>query len=174
MALEKTVKTTLFQRVRKIILGNERPNLLTRVSVISGFIVWLYLFSWHLITLLSLLLLGNLKRSSMIRAAYNDVGEMYHYTDTINRLKLYSFIEVIVFLAILIGLILIWRRKKTGFLIYVISSVLTLLITYIVMGLKYFLAEIPVIDFILIGVSTAYFSIGILWFYRKKNTETTD
>lgn len=170
MALEKTVKTTLFQRFKRLVLGKERPNLLTRISVIIGFVGWLYLFSWHMITFLSLILLGNLKQSKDIRPAYQALGQKYGFVDTISALKIYSLVQVIIYCIILFGLILIWRKKKLGFLFYVSTFILSLLTTYFMMGFQYMKHEIPIFDFILIGSSILYFSIGLFWFYRKRET----
>ncbi len=69
-----TKKTTVFQRLKRALLGKKKPDFLTRMSVIVGFIVWLYLFSWHLLTLLSLILLANLHNAPNIRSHYVSVS----------------------------------------------------------------------------------------------------
>lgn len=172
MALEKIVKTTLFQRFRHLVMGSEKPNLLTRISVISGAVVWLYLFAWQLMTFISMLLIGNVHQSGIIRSAFYDLGiENYNLRDTVTSMKMHSMTQLVIYLIILASLILIWRKRKIGFLIYVVGNVASLFITIVMLGWAYLLNEIPIFDFILIAVSTLYFSIGIFLFYRKGKNE---
>lgn len=167
MALEIIRKTTLAQRFRRLLLGKEKPNLLTRISVISGFVVWLYLFSWQMLTFASILLLGQLDQSNFVRATYNHVGRGYK-TDIINLLFLHSIIQIGIYFLILFSLILIWRRMKVGFLIYVLGYLATLAISFFLMGINFLVKEIPLVDYILILTSVLYFSIGIFVFYGRK------
>ena len=172
MALEKIAKTTLFQRLGNFIIGSVRPNLLTRVSVISGGIIWLYLFVWHLMSFVSTMLIDNIHMSLKIRAGFSKVGSTtYGLTDTINSLRMHSLTQIIIYLVILTSLILIWRKLKIGFLIYVVANVASLFITMLMLGWSYLIHEIPIFDYILIGITTLYFSIGIFMFYRKSKED---
>lgn len=171
MVLEKLRNTTASQRFKRVILGKERPNLLTRVSVITAFIAWLYLFSWQILTFLSIILLDNLDQSDYVKAVYVRVGNVYGNNIT-NKLFVHSACQIGLYLIILFGLILIWRKKKLGFLIYVIGNLVSFLLTFVLMGFYYLVNEIPIFDFILIGGLTLYFSIGLFIFYRKNKTES--
>jgi hypothetical protein len=169
MTLKKKEKKSVFQRLRNLILGKEKPNLLTRISVGAGFLIWIYLISWHVLTLLSILLMGSLKQSELVEGAFNRVGsKLYSYPDTINTLTVHTLLQLILFGIILLGLVLIWRKKKIGFLLYVASHVGTIFITIIVMGMEFFTAETSITDLIITGSATLYFGIGALWFYRGK------
>ncbi len=171
MVRDKLVQLNIAQRLRMIILGPERPNLLTRISVFIGFLTWLYFFTWHLISLLSLLLMDNLKQARTVKEAFSKIGrKKYDFTDTITRLTLHSLIEVALYTLILIGLILIWRKKKTGLLIYVFGSLLSLVITFFLLGYSYMIQEIPIYDYFLILGITAYFTIGLVFFFRQPNS----
>lgn len=165
-----TKKTTGFQRVKRIILGSKKPNLLVRVSVLGGFLIWLFLSSWHLLTLLSLVLFRNLDKASRIGSNYQSIGYKYGYTDPINRLLFHSIFQLAIYFIILVGLILIWRRKKIGLLIYIIANVSTLLFALILMGTPYLSNEITLLDYCLIGITTLYFGLGFFLFYRDKST----
>ncbi len=172
MVLEKLKSKTFGQRFKTLVLGTEKPIFLTRVSVISGFIVWLYLFSWQLLTFASILLLENLDNSPRIRASYNSVGfEHYHYLDTINRLFIHSAIQIALFFVILFSFILIWRKKKLGLILHLIGYGAVLVFTFLIMGTHFLANEIPIIDFILIFASMLYFGLGLFLFYRKNETE---
>jgi len=163
-------KTTVFQRLKNITLGKEKPNLLTRISVIGGFAIWLYLFSWHLLTLLSVILFRNLEYGPKISANYQSVGSKYGYYDTVNKLIIHSSAQIIIYIVVLTGLILIWRQKKLGIIVYLISNLSTLFITLIIMGTAYLKYEVGITEYIMIGATTVYFGLGFLLFYRKKET----
>lgn len=177
MALNKKEKKSLLQRIKNLVLGKQRPNLLTRVSVWAGFLIWIYLITWQLLTLISLLLMGSLKQSELVEGSFHRVGsKLYGYADTVNVLYIHTFIQLVLFGIMLMGLILIWRKKRLGFLLYTASNVSTLLATFTVLGPVYFSEEVPVMDIILIGATTIYFGIGTLWFYKwkaQKEKQTT-
>ena len=160
-----------------MILGKERPNLTTRVSVGAGFLIWVYLISWHVLTLMSLVLYGSLQQAQLIEDAFLRVGSsLYEYPHTINRLLLYTIVELAAFTIILLGLILIYRRKRIGFLLYIGGNVAGVLSTLFILKLKYFQREVGYFDLTLIVAATAYFGIGALWFYKwkpKKKNENT-
>lgn len=169
MALDKIKHTNLSQRIRVLILGTEKPNFLIRMSVLGGLLVWVYFFSWHLITFLSLTLLDNLKQATNVRAAYGRIGRLYDYSDTINRLTLYSAIQILIYIVLFIALILIYRKKRTGIILYLITTIAGILVTFFVMGYRFMQKEISLIDYILLLSSFIYFALGFLFFYRKKS-----
>lgn len=169
MVLDKIKNKNLSLRIRTIILGSEKPNLIIRMSTLGGLLIWLYFFSWHLITFLSLVLLDNLKQATNVRAAYGRIGYHYGYSDTINRLTLYSAMQILVYIVLFISLILIYRKKRTGLIMYLVTTIAGLLITFFVMGFHFMKFEISILDYILILASITYFSLGFLLFYRKPN-----
>lgn len=171
MDLDKTITKTIPQKIKQAILGKENPNFFTRISVGAGFLVWIYLFSWQIFTLLSLVLMGGIKPGwrYTVEGSFQRVGsKLYGFADTINSLFVHTVAQFAVFFIILLGLILIWRKKKIGFLFYVIGSVGSLLATIIILGPDFLINETTILDFILVGSSTVYFGIGALWFYKFK------
>lgn len=171
MDLDKTITKTIPQKIKQAILGKENPNFLTRVSVGAGFLVWIYLFSWHLLTFLSLILMGGIKPGwrYTVEGSFQRVGsKLYGFADTVNTLFVHSVAQFALFFIILLGLILIWRKKKIGFLFYVAGSVGSVLATVFILSADFLLHETSNLDFILIGASTLYFGIGALWFYKFK------
>ena len=171
MDLDKTITKTIPQKIKQAILGKQNPNFLTRISVGAGFLVWIYLFSWYLLTFLSLILMGGIKPGwrYTVEGSFQRVGsKLYGFADTINTLFVHSVAQFALYFIILIGLILIWRKKKLGFMFYVIGSVGSLLATIFILGSDFLINETTPFDFILIIASTVYFGIGALWFYKFK------
>jgi len=172
MALATVEQKNIFQRIGRLILGKEKPNFLTRVSCGIGFVVWVYLVSWHILTFIALMLFPTLKGSELIAANFVKVGGRYAMgDDPINLLIGHSGVQILLYFVMLTGLILIYRKKKIGFLLYVFAGLITPLITVFLLGYLYFKAEIAVGDTTLLAASVAYFGIGALIFYRKKDKE---
>lgn len=171
MDIDKTITKTIPQKIKQTILGKENPNFLTRVSVGAGFLIWIYLFSWYLFTFLSLILMGGIKPGwrYTVEGSFQRVGsKLYGFADTINMLFVHSIAQFAVFFLILLGLVLIWRKKKIGFMFYIIGSVGSILATIFILGTDYLMHETSIVDFILLGATTVYFGIGALWFYKWK------
>lgn len=168
MALPTVEPKNLLQRVRRLILGKQKPNLLTRVSCGIGLVLWIYLISWHVLTFVALMLFDTLKSSEVIRASFNRVGGRYIQGDPINHLIIYSMLEIIIYIVMLFGLILIYRKKKLGFLLFVFGGLATFLVTFFIMGYNFLMKETSIGDLLLLGGAIAYFGLGVLIFYRKK------
>ena len=180
MALEKREKLTPLQRLRRLILGKTRPNRATRVSVGIGFLIWVYLVSWPLLTVMVLTLMGSLEQAEVLEGAFSRLGsKLYGYTNTSTRLLIHSLVQLAAYFLVLVALILIYRKKRLGFLLYIIGNAVVILATLFILGLKYFQHEHTYIYLILIGITTLYFGLGALWFYKIKpkrqeeNTVTT-
>ena len=169
--IEKIQKINILQRIWIFIIGKETPNTLTQASVMVGFFVWLYLFSWHLITFVTLTLMGTLKNADKIELAFARVGRQYAgyiFGDVTSYLMVHSVAQFIVFGVSLTGLILIWRKKKLGFLLYIFSNAATYIVTFFILGSKYMYNELSFYDFLILLTATLYFAAGYFLFYRNK------
>lgn len=169
--LEKIQKINIPQRIWIFIIGTVKPNMLTQVSVAIGFCIWLYLFSWHLLTFLTLSLMGTLDKATELDAAFNRIGSKYQMLlpgNITTYLWVHSLVQLIVFGVALVGLILIWRQKKIGFLLYIFSNAATYVVTFLVLNMSYMWNELSIIDFVLLLAVTLYFTLGYFLFYRGK------
>jgi phosphatidylglycerophosphate synthase len=171
MALAAVEPKNLLGKIRTLIMGKEKPNFLTRVSVGVGFVLWVYLVSWHILTFVALMLFSTLEGTQQIRASFQRVGGRYNLGDPINLLKGHSAVQIVLYLLILVGLVLIYRKKKIGFLFYVFAGLGTVFVTFLLMGYSYLVNEVSAVDMSLLGASIAYFGIGALLFYRKKDED---
>jgi hypothetical protein len=172
MTLQKIEHNTLFQRIKIGILGKEKPNILTRFSVITAFLIWLYFATIYGLTLISLLLVDTLKNEKFIKASLEDVGlKKYGYMNTVQKLTNYATVELAILILALMGLIFIWRKKRVGFLFYIAANIGLILVVYLMMGYTYLSTEFGSFNLILIGASTLYFTAGFFLFYRKKKVK---
>lgn len=170
--IEKIQKLNIPQRIWYFIVGKDSPNMLTQASVAVGFFVWLYFFSWHLLTFLTISLMGTLKNASQIEAAFGKVGAAYQgfmFGNVTSYLFVHSLAQFVVFGTSLVGLILIWRQKKLGFLLYIFSNAATYLVTFFILGTRYIINEVSLFDFLLLLLITLYFATGYWLFYKNKD-----
>lgn len=172
MALLKIDERTLVQKMKLVILGKNKPNYLTRISVLIGFVIWLYFIIWQGLIFLSILLMDRLKNPDMISDTFNRLGHKYAFMhrwgmNTTQILSAHS-IGVFIFLFIsLIGLIFIYRRKSTGYLLYLLSNTFYAVFTIILLGMDYFNEQISMIDkLIFLGITT-YFVLGAFVFKKS-------
>jgi hypothetical protein len=70
----------------------------------------------------------------------------------------------------LVGLVFVWRQKRWGFILYLLSYMLILISSLLIMGWTYIEKEIPLIDLILIGGSIIYFAIGLFIFGKAEDS----
>jgi len=172
MALLKIDERTLIQKIKFFILGKNKPNFLTKISVIFGFSVWLYFMIWQGLIFLSIVLMERLQNPKMIADTFDRLGHKYAFMhrwgmSTTQILTAHSIGVFILLFISLIGLIYIYRRKNIGYTLYIIGNGLVVGFTIVLLGLDYFNEQISMIDkFIFIGI-TAYFLLGAFIF--KKN-----
>jgi len=161
----------LVQKIKRFILGNEKPNFLIRISVMIGFFVWLYFLVWQILIFLSIVLVNRLQDPEMILTTFNRIGSKYAFMhrwglDTISTLLLHSIVEIAMYSISLLGLIFIYRQKKSGHILYVLFNMLSLVFTILFLGIDYFNEQISLIDKIIFGLITIYFFITM--FILKK------
>lgn len=175
MALEKVEKFNIFLRVRRFVLGKEKPDLLTRISTMAVFVIWIYLISWQVLTFLSVMLVntiekteGGLNGPATIKAAFQRVGSReYGFADTMNRLTIHSTAQLILFVVALAGIVLVYRKKRIGFILYILPLLSTFVATYFILGWNYIKNEVSGTDSILLLMTVIYFAIGLFIFYKK-------
>ena len=169
--LEKIQKINIPQRIWLFIVGTTKPNTLTQISVAIGLLVWLYFFSWHLLTFVTLSLMDTLDKATEVEAAFNRIGGNYQLLlpgNITTYLWIHSLVQLIVFGISLTGLILIWRRKKLGFILYIAGNIATYAVTFLILNMAYMWNELSFVDFVLMLIITLYFATGYWLFYKGK------
>lgn len=172
MVLVKIDEKTLVQKLKKIVLGKEKPSKFRRVSVIFGFGIWLYFTLWQVLIFLSIIFRSRLKNPAMIESAFDQIGMQFGFMhrwglDTIKVLLVHSIVVLIFYFFSLIGLILVYREKKTGSILYGLSNGFVMLFTFIFLGFNYVMTQISLVDIILFAAVTLYFLLGSLFLKKK-------
>ncbi len=175
MALVKIDERTVVQKVKQFILGKEKPHLFRRISVIIGFFIWLYFTVWQGLIFLSIVFMNRLQNPEMIKETFARVGAKYAFLhrwglQTTDVLLYHSLGMFIFFGFSLFALVLIYRQKKIGHILFFFSQSLAVIFTLVFLGWDYFNQEISLIDKIIFGSVTLYFTLGIFFFKKKQKT----
>ncbi len=172
MALLRIDERTLIQKIKFFILGKDKPNYLTRVSVFIGFGLWLYFMIWQGLIFLSILLMDRLQNPKMISDTFDRLGHKYAFMhrwgmNTTQTLSTHSIGVFILLFISLLGLVFIYRRKNTGYLLYLLGNSFYAAFTILLLGIDYFNEQISILDkFLFLGI-TVYFIVGAFVFKKS-------
>lgn len=170
----KINEKTLVQKIKILVLGKEKPNLFTRFSVIIGFFIWLYFTVWQLLIFLSIVWVDKLENAKTIKKTFAIIGGKYGFNikyglDTMHILFYHSLAIFVLCFFSLVGLIFIYRQKRIGHIIFVLSNVINILFTIVFLGGTYYTEQISSFDKILFYLFTLYFAVVLFVFKTKSN-----
>lgn len=176
MALVRINEKTLVQKIKAFIIGHQKPNWPTRLSVVLGFGIWLYFTVYFSIIFLSILFVDSLENPELIKSTFRKIGGKYNFNinyaqyqwEAIDVIFYHALIIIILLLTSLIGLVFIYRRKKTGYILYLSSNVLAGLFTLFFMGADYANEQITLFDKVLMAGISVYFLV--IMFFLKRTT----
>lgn len=179
MALVRIDEKTLIQKIKFLIIGSDKPNWATRLSVLIGFAIWVYFIIYLLVIAFSILFVDALENPELIRSTFGSIGGKYNFNILYESMN-WAAIDVILYHALissgllfisLLGLIFIYRRKKLGYILYIFGNMATAIFTVLFLGLSYFRDQITSFDkFLFLGV-TIYFLIVMFFVQQKSNSE---
>jgi len=176
MALVRINEKTVIQKVKFFVLGKEKPNWMTRISVLVGFFISLYFLIWQGFIFLVILFVNQFEDPELIKSTFSRIGGQYNfniryaaYDWTAVDVIFYHALGSIILISIsIVGLIIIYRRKNLGYITYLSGNVLTALFTIIFLGAKYTSEQISIVDKIILIVITLYFFAGMFLLKRTK------
>ncbi len=182
MALTRIDEKTLVQKIKFFIIGVEKPNWITRLSVTIGFAFWLYFVLYLSVIFLSILFVDTLENPELIKSTFGKIGGRYNFNieyashnwHAIDVIFYHSFISICVLSISLIGLIFIYRRKKTGYVLYLIGNMTVIIFTLVFMGLNYVEEQVSIIDKLLFVSITIYFLATMLFQKPNKKESTSE
>ena len=177
MAIIRINERTVVQKVKTFILGTEKPNWMTRISVLVGLFISLYFLIWQFFIFISVLFVERLKNPDLIKDTFSRIGGKYNFNikyasynwNTMDVILYHSIGTITLLILSTIGLIIIYRRKKLGYITYLLSNGLIILFTILFLGLDYLKEQIGFIDKIIFIVITVYFLTGM--FILKRTAE---
>lgn len=175
MALLRIDEKTLMQKIKVFIIGHEKPNWATRLSIMAGFAVWLYFLLYLAIIFLTILFVDTLENPELIRDTFGKIGGKYNFNieyqslnwQAIDVIYYHALISICLLAISLVGLIYIYRRKKIGYILYLVGNTATMAFTFFFLGLAYVADQFSAFDkWFFLGV-TIYFLVAM--FLLKSN-----
>jgi hypothetical protein len=180
MALVRIDEKTLVQKIKFFIIGHEKPNWATRGSVIAGFVLWFYYLIYFSIIFLSILFVDTLEDPQLIKSTFGKIGGKYNFNidyanfgwQAIDVIFYHALVTIALLCLSLVGLIFIYRRRKTGYLLYLTGNCLVIVFSLLFLGWTYVQEQITVIDKTIFMGITGYFFVAM--FFLKRNKATID
>ncbi|MFK8044700.1 MAG: hypothetical protein AB8B72_04355 [Crocinitomicaceae bacterium] len=176
MALVRIDEKTLVQKVKTVIIGKEKPNWATRISVLLGFGFWFFYMAYLCVILFSILFIDSLEDPDLIRNSFAKIGGSYNfnikYADfgwtAIDVIYYHALFTIGLLMLSLLGMIFIYRRKQLGYLLYLTGNIGSIIFTLYFLGISYVNDQISVIDkYLFLGI-TVYFFIAMFLLKRNK------
>lgn len=146
----------LLLRIRRIILGKNKPDGFTRLVYTINFACWFLLMAWNFISYIvvqmSHMIYENkgLSVSAILRRKGREMG--FDGEEFLQAITDYYFLTIFVWIIIFIGLALMYRKSRFyasfyfgGFIIHFTSMLLMI-------GFQYFLEHVSFFDKILYGI----------------------
>jgi len=107
-------KSTLIEKVRIFIFGEEEPDKYTQASFYLGFILWIIFFIWSCASYLAISFRTMIleQKGISVEKIILERGEKLGFkgSEFLDRLLTFHSISIICWIAVLIGLILLWRK----------------------------------------------------------------
>jgi len=180
MALVRIDEKTLVQKVKTAIIGNEKPNWPTRLSVLLGFGFWFFYMVYFCVIFFSIQFIDALEDPELIRNAFATIGGPYNFNikyanfnwTAIDVIYFHALFTIALLILSLLGLIFIYRRRKLGYILYLVGNIGTILFALYFLGSSYIQDQISALDKYLFAGITLYFLIAM--FLLKSNKALTE
>ena len=164
--LEK--EKSLLTRISRAIFGKVTPDLFARVVVYIGMSGWMLFFFWGLITFVATFFIDEMDYANRSRAVFNRFGIQYGIEDFLYSLKNYTIVYLISMIFVFVGLVLLWRQKFIGYVVYFGGYGAAILTLPLFMGFEYMWKETSMFDKILYCIVTMPYVVLFLYQIRKK------
>lgn len=163
--------TPLILKLRDLIFGTQRPDLVTRILCYLNLIIWLIFFVWHLIgfTAISLREVILVKKKIDVEALIFERGEALGFKpyEFLNLLMKYHLISSICWAVVFIGIVMMWRRKRIFALFLFGAAGVYFAQIFLLMGWNYFMQDTTWFDKIALGMLVVNSFIFLLFMPRK-------
>jgi preprotein translocase subunit SecG len=155
--METEVKKTKFQspipiiiQLRNLVFGKVRPDIYTFSIFVLNLIIWFTFLIWHIFSYFAITSrsLIESEKGIHVEEIIMNRGTVLGFEpgDFLNRLQTFHAISVICWLVILIGLILLYRKKRKFFLFIIISALFYLGMNVFYLSFQYFKEDTTMYD----------------------------
>jgi hypothetical protein len=140
----------LLLKVRRFVLGKRKPDGFTRLIFTINLVGVLILTVWNFLSYLALLFSDFIKANkgfsvnAIIRRNGRNLG--FEGQDFLDAISLYYFLNIFIWMVVLFGLILMYRKVKIYALFYFGALAVHFILMFSMLGLQYFLEDITWFD----------------------------
>lgn len=156
--------TSLLAKLKNWIFGSTNPDMYTQVSFFIGLAIVITFLIWSILGFVVIDGRGwiqaekGLNVENLIQIRGIELG--FQSDEFLGKLTHFYTFSIVIWLAILCGLILQWRKKIVFIYVIGISAALYLIVMWFMLGFEYWVNDTTLFDkitfFILIGHSTLY------------------
>lgn len=164
--LEKEKSLTV--RLKKFVFGTKAPDFFSRIIFFLGLAGWTLSFLWSVAVFIATFFIDEIDHADKARAVFTRLGEKYGIEDFLQSFQMFTIVHMIALAFVLLALILIWRDKLFGFVIYFVGYGLAIFAMPIILNFEYMWKEISIFDKVLYIVMTLPVTILFLYKVRKR------
>jgi len=169
----------LFLRIRRFILGKNKPDGFTRLIYTINFTGWFLLMAWNLISYIVVQMAPviyenkGLSVNAILRQKGRELG--FDGEQFLQAITDYYFLSIFVWIFIFIGLALMYRKSRFYATFYFGGFVVHFTSMLLMIGFQYFLEDISLFDKIVYGIMLVTALIHFTLMMKEKNQtfETT-
>lgn len=168
----------LLLRLRRLLLGRKKPDGFTSVVFTINLIGAVLLSLWNLLSYFVIIMSDFIKQhkgfsvNEIIRRNGRNLGfEGQDFLDTITQ---FYFINNFVWIAIIFGILLLYRRKKTYIYFYFGGFIVHFLLLIFWIGLQYFIEDVTLFDKLIYAAMIISTLLHAVVFSKNKTDEGYD
>lgn len=161
----------ILAKIGQFILGKERPDGLTRFFFYFNLILWSAFFFWSISSYFSFAFIENIRKVEEMHVVVDEIGSSLGIVDLFERYKDFQLDMIFVWIAVLFGLILLWRKKQSYFYFYFGGLLLFPLLMLWFFNWSYMVSELSLFDktcYMLLFVPTLVYQV---LFKKEKDSD---
>jgi hypothetical protein len=155
----------ILRKLQKIIFGQNRPDLYTRISCKVNLFIWLIFFLWHVISYTTILMRDvvlDLKKID-IEAIIIERGNVLGFDESafLNHLLNYHLVSIFCWGLIFFSILLAWRKNLKFIYLFIPACMFYLFSLLFYMGIQYFIQDTTTFDkvvFLILNVNSIIFT----------------
>jgi hypothetical protein len=172
---EKLIEIPLLRKFASFVFGKVEPDPISKVAFYINLFIWFIFSIWHLISYIAIsyrdVILEEKKINIEILILNRGANLGFDPSVFLNRLLNFHFLSILCWLIILIGIILMWRQKKSSIFFIFIPFVFYFSLVFLYIGLRYFNEDTSLFDKITLTIFTINSLIFFYTLSKKKNNQ---
>lgn len=159
---------TILQRVRNFILGNKKPDRITRILFYISLLGWSIFFFWSIAGYFSLSFIDQIAEAKKMREIVEVRGAHLGINNLFENFKTFLFYMIFSWSSVLFGLILLWRKKQSYIFFYFGGLMAYPILMWWFLNFSYMIEDVSMFDKVVYGIMFCPMVIYHLLFMKEK------